>query len=132
MAKNEGMSTPMESGERKEIGSYSDYTEVCRELVAKTEGKEFTEEDALALVAARAEFLEKVKEGKIGTFGTSPVEKWAPTLVEDTKATLEGKGWNAYSRNALYISLQAGGVFSSETPAMKYVENLWKQTETTE
>jgi len=133
MSLNEGILTPSETGEKKEIMSISDYREVCREIVAKTEGRDFVEEDALALVEARYQLLSKIKTGEIrDPFGTSPVEKWAPTLVEDTKATLEGKGWNAHSRNALYIALQAGGVFSDETPAIKYLTELWKKAEETE
>lgn len=124
----------MKSGEGRvvsgEITSSADYSEVCRKMVAETEGREFSEQDALALVGARYEFLSKIKEGRIrNPFGTSPVEKWKPTLLEDIKATLEGNGWNSTSRNTLYIALNTADVFDHEAPAIKYLKTLWEQAE---
>jgi hypothetical protein len=127
-----GLPTPSETAERKEINSYADYTEVCKELVAKTEGREFTEQDALALVGARFELLSKVKEGQIGALGVSPVYEWSPTLLDNIKATLESGGWNDVSRNIFYIALESAGVFREEEPAMKYFHALWSQAEQAE
>jgi hypothetical protein len=131
----DGLPTSSETAERKEINSYTDYKEVCKELVAKTEGREFTEQDALALVGARFEFLSKVKGGQIGpigpfgAFGTTPVDEWSPTLLDNTKATLDGGGWNDTSRNIFYIALESAGVFDEENPAIKYLTTLWSQAE---